>query len=369
MRNKFRTFVKKYLPFVSQAYSAVRTIQEKKKIEHLNEMYRSTIAPLLDPAVLEQKIARLDAATSSERKTYYVIAQQNTKVGIYGYLNCFMPHIAYAVAKGYIPVIDMRTYGNIYVPKECFGSLNAWELFFRQPMDVGLDDLSDGKVLRCPDMLWYRGMPNSCPMMSDKELAMWAVLYKKYIRHNEKSECYISDESRSILQNPKNTVGVIYRGTTYTKGQATGHPIQPTMKMLAEAVEDMICRNNVEYVYLASDEKSIVDYMNNRFPGKVLINKRVYYDEVEGIDYSRYNVDGTDIVGNLFSRSDNEYLIGIEYISSMNLVAQCGYLVAGACGGCTAVLYMNGLQYREHKVFDLGKYGKDPIPKDGEELT
>lgn len=367
MSNKLRGFVKTHLPFIKNTYAAFRSAQEKKKIAALNEEYRAVIAPLMDPAVLEQKIAWLDEAARIGRRTYYVIAQQNTKVGIYGYLNCFLPHIAYAVAKGYIPVIDMRSYESIYIPRERFGSLNAWELFFRQPMDIGLDDMADGNVIRCPDMLWYHGMPNSCPMMSEKELAMWASLYQKYVRHNEKAEAYIADEMARILEDPGRTVGVIYRGTTYTKGQATGHPIQPTMKMLADAVEKMMGEHEIDYIYLASDEKSIVDYMNGRFPGKVRINKRVYYDEVEGVDYSRYNLDGTDIVGNLFARSDNEYLIGIEYISSMNLVANCGYLVAGSCGGCTAVLYMNGMHYRDRLVFDLGKYGTDPVPTDDEE--
>lgn len=367
MRNKIRGFVKHYFPFIKDVYVRFRTASENRKISKINEEYRKTIAPLMDSDVLQQRIAQLDAASAGEKKTYYVIAQQNTKVGIYGYLNCFLPHIAYAVAKGYIPVIDMRMYGNIYIPKERFGSVNAWELFFRQPMDVGLDDMSDGEVIRCPDMLWYHGMPNSCPMMNDQELAMWAALYKKYIRHNAKAEAYIRDELSCVLANPDRTVGVIYRGTTYTKGQATGHPIQPTMKMLADAVQKMMQEHGIECIYLASDEKSIVDYMNSRFPGKVRINKRVYYDEVEGVDYSRYNLDGTDIVGNLFAREDNEYLIGIEYISSMNLVANCGYLIAGACGGCTAVLYMNGLNYQDRLVFDLGKYGSNPVPTDDEE--
>ena len=156
-------------------------------------------------------------------------------------------------------------------------------------------------------------------------------------------------------------MGVIYRGTTYTKGQATGHPIQSTMKMLADKAEQIMKRRNLDRIYLASDEKSIVDYMNERFPGQVLINKRMYYDEVPGIDYSNYNTEGTDITGKLFHREDNNYLIGIEYISSMELVSNCDSFAAGACGGTTAVLYMNQLKYKEKFIFNLGRYGVDPL--------
>ena len=367
MGNGLRNWIKEKLPAVRKAYSGIRSAAETKKINKINEQYRKIIAPLMEEQILKQKIEELDLWQKNGPKTYYIIAQQNTKVGIYGYLNCFLPHIAYAVAKGYIPVVDMKSYNNIYIPQGQFGSLNAWELFFQQPMGVGLEDLSDGEVIRCPDMLWYRWLPNSCPMMSDKEIKMWATLYDRYIRHNETTQRYLNAEKDSILKNREKTVGVIYRGTTYTKGQATGHPIQPTMKMLADKVKTVMDENGLEYIYLASDEKSIVDYMNSRFPGKVLINKRVYYDEVEGVDYSRYNIDGTDIVGNLFARENNEYLIGVEYISSMNLVANCHSLVSGACGGCTAVLYMNGLRYRSRNVFDLGKYGINAVPSECEE--
>lgn len=366
MGNIFREVIKQKLPAVRKLYSTFIAKRERTKIEKANEEYRSSIACLLDEAILEEKIKRLEQISKKEDKTYYIIAQQNTKVGIFGYINCFLPHIAYAVAKGYIPIIDMRSYNNIYIPEKQFGVINAWEMFFEQPMNIGLDEINHKKAIRCPDMLWYRWMPNTCPMMSDKEIKLWATLYQKFIRYNSRAKQYIESEEKSILNDPDKTVGVIYRGTTYTKGQATGHPIQPTMKMLADAVEEMMLNNKLEFIYLASDEKSIVDYMNKRFPGRVLINKRVYYDEVDGIDYSKYNVDGTDIVGTLFARKDNEYLIGIEYISSINLVAQCKHLVAGACGGCTAALYINGLEYENRKVFDLGKYGFDPVPVDEE---
>ena len=361
-----RDVVKK-VSIIRKTYASIRTRIEKSKIEKTNEAYRKTIAPLMNEAVLAEKIARLDQIKQERSPIYYVIAQQNTKVGIFGYMNCFLPHIAYAVAKGYIPVIDMQSFDNIYIPRDRLGEVNAWEMFFEQPMNVGLENIGNGTVIRCTDTLWYRWMPNSCPLMSDKEIKMWSTIYRKYVRLNCSAQQYIDAEQKEILKNSSDIIGVIYRGTTYTKGQAIGHPIQPTMKMLADAVEKMMIGRNAKYIYLASDEKSIVEYMNKRFPGKVLINKRVYYDEVEGVDYTKYNIDGTDIVGTLFARQNNEYLIGIEYISSMYLVANCTYLVAGACGGCTAVLYMNGLEYKERLVFDLGKYGHDPVPVDNEE--
>lgn len=352
------------IPGLTPLVHAIRSRRENNRVMEINYRYRRTIEPLLDPVCLEKRILAVQDACDNHPDTskYYVISQSNEKVGIFGYINCFLPHIAFAVANGWIPVIDMESHHYIYSPEG--EKANVWELFFEQPCGVGLQDLSDRQVIRCPEELWYRWMPNTCPLMDDRDLAMWARLYQKYVVPNQRGEEYLRHERETILRAPEKTVGVIYRGTTYTKGQAKGHPIQPTMKMLADRVEQTMQEEVCDWIYLASDEKSIVDYFDKRFPGKVLINQRVYYDEVDGVNYAEYNTNGTDITGELFLRPDNHYLIGIEYISSMNLVSKCACLVAGACGGSTAALYMNGLKYRSKYIFNLGKYGIDPIPED-----
>lgn len=356
----------KKIPGLVPLVRRIRDKRESARIMRINQRYRKTIDPLLEPVYLEQRIADLRSAFAAnpDTATYYIISQSNEKVGIFGYVNCFLPHIAYAVAKGWVPVIDMESHRYIYSPESW--KTNVWEMFFRQPCGVGLAELSGKRTIRCPEELWYRWMPNSCPLMDDRQLAMWSRLYEAFVVPNEKSAAYLQAELDRILLSPEQTVGVIYRGTTYTKGQAAGHPIQPTMKMLADRVEQTLREQDCRWIYLASDEKSIVEYFQQRFPGKVLINQRVYYDEVDGIDYANYNKDGTDITGHMFQRPDNHYLIGIEYISSINLVASCCCLAAGACGGSTAALYMNGMRYRSKYIFNLGKYGIDPVPEDKE---
>lgn len=359
---KFKAMVRK-TPFIKLWRKAINK-SEYCKIMRINRKYKKAIQPLIDnPEYLEEKMKELDKNAKGDKKVFYIIALKLSTAGIYGYINNFLPHIAYAVSKGFIPVIDMQNYDNIYLSKDK-GTYNSWESFYEQPMGFGLDDLSDGQVIRCLDTLWYRWAPLSCPLMSDKDLAMWSAIYNRYIRYNKKSVQYIESEQKSILKNPQNTIGVIYRGTDYTKGHPIGHPIQPSMKKLSDKVDEMLKSQKCEYIYLASDEKEIVTYFNKRFSGKVLINKRVYYDEATNVDYSNYNNDHIGVSGAEFNRDNNKYLIGIEYISSMNLVSNCSCLVAGACGGTTAVLYMNALKYREKYIFNLGKYGFDPIPND-----
>lgn len=339
-----------------------RALRKRDEIrqEKFNAEYRKFIDPLMDPAVLKCRIDQLTDALQKTSCTYYVISLRNDRIGIFGYIDNILPHIAYAVSRGYVPVIDMKNYPSLYQTAD----ENAWEKFFEQPCGVTLEDIVNQRVIYAPNEFWYRWQPNSCPLMTNTEISMWGTLYNQYIKCNTQSIQYLLAEQNSILAQSEKTVGALYRGTDYTKGHPIGHPIQPSMKKFADKVAEVMERNGCEYIYLASDEKGIVEYMNVRFPGKVLINKRVFYDEAKNVDYSNYNTDHIGVSGAHFDREDNEYLIGIEYISSMNLVSNCVAFVAGACGGTTAVLCMNNLRFREQYIFNLGKYGYDPIPEE-----
>lgn len=356
----FKQIIKR-IPGVQNSIHKIKNWMWNRERESYNQEYENHIRLLFRREVFEEKVDAIKRSIQrGDNVRYYIVATENTKLGIFGYVNCFLPHIAYAIAKGYVPVIDMQHYKSIYqVSNE-----NVWETFFDQPFGIGLDSITNGKVLRCPTSFWYHKLPSSFPLMNERELNMWSMCVSACIKMTERSQLYLLREQEAILTRPEKTIGVIYRGTTYTKGEAKGHPIQPTMKMLADKAEEILQRHDLQYLYVASDEKSIVDYLNKRFPGRVLINQRVYYDEVENYDFSKYNTDGTDLDAGCFSRENNEYLIGIEYISSINLVAHCSCFVGGACGGTTAALLLNNNKYQESYVFQLGRYGFDPVPKE-----
>lgn len=66
----------------------------------------------------------------------------------------------------------MQNYNNIYLKDN--QKYNAWELFYEQPMGVGLEDIDIEKdrIIYCPDELWYRWAPKSYPLMQNEEIAM-----------------------------------------------------------------------------------------------------------------------------------------------------------------------------------------------------
>ena len=205
--------IKQKIPFLKSLNKAVKSFYYAKKRAYLNRSYDKSISKLYNPDVLSD---RLNALNNLGKKHYYIIATENSRLGIYGYINCFLPHIAYAVEHGLIPVIDMKNYASIYQKD----NENVWELFYEQPMQSDFDSLKNEDILYCPTDFWYHNLPSSYPVMSEESIYMWSSLYSAMIKYNKLSQKYLDNELKSILLYPDKTIGVIYRGTTYTRGAA-----------------------------------------------------------------------------------------------------------------------------------------------------
>ena len=93
------------------------------------------------------------------------------------------------------------------------------------------------------------------------------------------------------------------------------------------------------------------DEFEKAFPGKILENKRVYYDDIYDQDDSIAYIKDVH-----FERENDRYLSGLEYLSSIILLSRCSALVGGNCGGTLGALFFNDEQYQFVHVFDLGLY-------------
>lgn len=76
----------------------------------------------------------------------------------------------------------------------------------------------------------------------------------------------------------------------------------------------------VIHIYIASEEKKVVDLFKESFPGMILENNRTYYDEV----YEEQNLDFITQVS--INRENDNYWKGIQYMSSLVLHFLNGYI-------------------------------------------
>ena len=72
-------------------------------------------------------------------KVFYVICRDYAgawKEGLFSWWTYVMKNIRYALENEYIPIVDMQNFGSLYMEKDMIGKINAWEQYFRQPIQV-----------------------------------------------------------------------------------------------------------------------------------------------------------------------------------------------------------------------------------------
>lgn len=183
------------------------------------------------------------------------------------------------------------------------------------------------------------------------DFRIWQFLHKQFIVFNEDTKRYIDNE---LQQLPKGRIiGTLLRGTDYTTLCPLGHPRQPDVKEVLKRVEKEFMDGNCEFVYVATEEKRLFDLVCDYFGSdKVLSNNRIYYDD------AYYKMQNAYIGMIHFDRDNDNYLKGLEYLSSLTILSNCEGLIAGNSGGTLHALLM-AENYRKIHIFNVGFYGGD----------
>lgn len=268
------------------------------------------------------------------------------KQGLYDYdyfnicfLNNMFSLILKAVMEKKIPQIEI----------ENKAGENIWEMFFCQPFaDEGLTISNKKKVYFTEKKV--EAFPSFDEIFSEKSIAMWGKVYQKFVKFNPKTQQYIDKEVKEILGDEKRVLGVLCRGTDYTGLKPKGHPVQPDVDEILNKAEEKLRELNCDYIYLATEDGKIDKMFRERFPEKILINHREYYDEI----FEKNQL--TWIKDVHFERENDDYLKGVEYLSSLVILSKCNAIVAGNCGGSQAAVFMNAGRYEDRYIYDLGLY-------------
>lgn len=224
--------------------------------------------------------------------------------------------------------------------------INLWDCFFEQPFPA---DKADALHTSCP----YRSAPLFFPTNPNKkDVEAFGRLYQAFFVPTKPVQEYFDKEYKSLIRG-KRVLGVLCRGTDYISTKPKGHPVQPQIEDVITLVRRMINELKVDYLYLATEEERIKEVFDEFFPGRIIVNKRNYYDSY----YNLYSEDTkTKISAVHFDRERDSFHKSLEYFSSLNLLSRCCGLIAGNCGGSRAALYLNGGKFEYYHLFDLGVY-------------
>lgn len=289
---------------------------------------------------------RVSYGKENPDKTFYVIRRASCKVGLFSHVMTNMGLVKYALDRGYIPVIDMQNTQNTYLEPNQVGKVNAWEFYFEQPCGYSLRDIKKSKNVILSNGLITK--ENEYPDVriadDEKELRKWQVVFKTYF-HIKESLLNEYRKEKSKLWKNEQVLGVLARGTDYVSLKPHNHPIQPTAQQVADKVQRVMEKAGYEFIFLATEDMTIFQYMKERFGNRLLT-----------VDAPRYTTLGEQNINDLHdSRKNGRYLKGKEYLFSIWLLTQCKGIVAGNVGGTHGALLMKQ-EYEYKYIFHLGSY-------------
>ena len=284
------------------------------------------------------------------KPTYYIIRRKGETNGLFARYVIFAGHIRRALSNGWLPVVDMQNYANMYLAPEKFGKENAWEYYFEQPLRIGLEQayggenviLSKGDIVApCPNdgVSFYENRNN--------ELTQWRMLVKlgllkiKPALHEE----ILSTRAKLFAQNDR-VLGVLLRGTDYVTERPHNHPIPPPVEFAASVVVAKLQEWKCNKVFLATEDKFIVQAFKNIFGELCVTFDREYVDYIPGKRLGSYGID----------RPNDHYIQGKDYLTQMVLLSTCNSFVAARCSGSVGVMMLTD-KFEHTYFFNLGRFG------------
>ena len=175
-----------------------------------------------------------------------------------------------------------------------------------------------------------------------------AVLSWSCGEYNDAMIRYIEEKKESYLPYPDRTLEVLARGTDFVNTHLKNHPVHATKEMMADKIDELMSTwDGLEYIYIATEDLSYVEYFRNRFGDKVYFTDQQRYSTRPGqllYDYHRSEPD-----------RQTGFNLGAEYAASIALLAQCNsFLASGWCTGVSEAIRENQGNYRNKYIFDLG---------------
>jgi hypothetical protein len=283
-------------------------------------------------------------------KIFYIIGFSCESLGLFALVKAALSHILYAVKKGYIPVVNLRDWENQYIKKNEIGVRNSWELFFNQPMEYGLEDVSNSQNIILSTNTWFPRFryvisPRFMNKKYSKKLNYISSQYKKYIHFNKETELYCQNELKRLLGNNK-VLGILCRGTDYIHRRPLNHPIQPDPIEVINKAKELYPRLKYDKIYLATEDQDIFELFHKNFGEILITNGQILYKLSDHIQYLS-EIDT--------AHRHDEYLKGMEYLSSLYILSQCNFFIGGRTSGSQGVYFMsNGFEY--DYTWDLGYY-------------
>ena len=253
----------------------------------LKDIYNQKIYPNL--YFIEQRIERVPYhiyagkhADDTENFNKDSIKIMQIKEGEYEY-----EYFNFCYLHNMLSLIIYARYHKMY-PQICVNADNKeniqWEWYF-ESLNEEVSSKRDVTFAECKKKT-NAYLPKFDDIFAQKEVHIWCQWYKKYIRLNSKTQKYVEEEYKQLFEGKNKVLGVICRGTDYLALKPSGHPVQPEIQNVIAYCKKYMEKDAYDAIYLATEERKTRDIFERAFPGKILENRRQYYDDIYDKDTS-----------------------------------------------------------------------------------
>ena len=287
-----------------------------------------------------------------ENNTFIFLRRPCNNCGFFSHYKIFMSCIEKIIMKGFIPILDVISYPNVFNGFKAYSSdINPWELFFNQPFGYTYNEvIKKAKKIYYYDCKWEKFSPQYTNIYS-KQIAIdfFHFIGQKYIPIKNE----IIKEADIIINKlfgySKNILGILIRGTDYIARKPKNHPIPPTAEQVIKDIKEMDKINKYDWIFLTTEDNIIRTKFINIFDKKLKYylsknNINYNYKTKELLSYNKY------IKGNL--ENMKIYLINIIILSKC-----LDIITARTNGSIAAFILTEG--FRNKKVYYLGLYKKN----------
>lgn len=292
------------------------------------------------------------------QKTFYITGGVAKTTGFGAMVLRELYHIVYAVKCGYIPIVDLKHHNNQYFKDNREYKDNVWEYYFKQPFNFGLGDIKDedeviisSELIFCPLADRFEEAPLSFPkyIMEDFKTKKIKNELSEFLIFNDETKLYLEKKANETFNGANDVLGVLLRGTDYTKRQTYEEFIQPETKKVIKDIKKLLAEGKFKKVYLATEDKFIYEEFKKEF-GELLIENRQYM-------YST-NYDSEKYLSEIkVDRKNHNYNLALEYLASLYILSKCKGFLGGMAGG-TRIAYLLSENWQYLKIYDLGQYGR-----------
>lgn len=277
-------------------------------------------------------------------KTFYVIRCDLPECGLFAIYMYVLDHVAYAIDKGYVPVLDIEQYSCLYKEDSLVnGTRNPWNYYFEERMPYNQE-----KIKKCKNVIYsaikfphYKAIyyyhdkeKNILPGKENlKELKRISDVYFP-LNNTLKKEL---DKKSEVLRSFKRLLGIHVRGTDmYTEGKQ--HPVPTGGTKNFDMIDSLLVKYNLDGIFLCTDTNSTVELFKEYYGGKVITTTAV-----RQTDDSKGGIHKDSTLGG--GRELHKYQLGVEVITDMYLLSQCNVLLCGPSNVAFAAMIYNSGEY------------------------